>query len=401
MPHTRDTRSSITRAVALALVASLSQTTLGARAVQNGQRATAADTTASTLERGRKALAGGDVATAVGLADRLLARDPVSREAVSLKIEALATVGRDWDTALVAYEAYVKARKAEDAALLRPIARAVLVDIQNRDNSVLVPALQHLACGGSRDAREALSRMRGQPQSPSMALPLLTANATIGNAAALDELKRTAGAGSRGTRVVALRALGDLPAIDIDEIIASALTDQDPALRLTAVDVARTRRTRGAAKQLRALLDDRIFLVRIQAAAALLATGDETGLSLLNAALESEFPDARLAAARGLSEGKTTAWRGVAKALLTNRDGLFRLQAAELLLAVEPDAALGVLRPATSDPNPTVRLEAARILGRVSTPDLAVLRPLLRDESPWVRIEVAGALQKSATGCSG
>ncbi len=87
-------------------------------------------------------------------------------------------------------------------------------------------------------------------------------------------------------------------------------------------------------------------------------------------------------------------------ALLDNRDGLYRLQAAALLLRIDRRAALRVLSEAARDVNPTVRLEAARILTAEAEPDLALLRPLLRDLNPWVRLETAAALLGPSVACA-
>jgi len=356
--------------------------------------------TARLLAEGRKALAAGDVPKAVELADRILAQAPGVRDAAALKIDALASA-RDWETALTAYETFAAAIGKEDGLLLRPIARAVLAEIAAFDGGLATPALERLACGGDQEARRTLLEAdRGQAPLQRRTLDRVVARARLGDQGALAALTAAAESGSRGGRLAAFQALRELPAPGLDDLVGRALRDEDPSIRLAAVELARVKRLKGARDQLRALLDDRVFLLRIQAAAALLAIGDTAGHALLTSALASEFADARLAAARGLAAGNDRSWMPVARALLDNRDGLFRLQAAALLLTAERPAALRVLREGVADPNPTVRLEAARILASEAEPDLALLRPLLRDLSPWVRLEAAAALQGPAVACA-
>ena len=125
--------------------------------------------------------------------------------------------------------------------------------------------------------------------------------------------------------------------------------------------------------------------------------GDARGDAMLQKALESDLPDLRLTAATALAERGPGPWVVAVQPVLANRDGLFRLQAAELLLPIDRAAAFRTLTEATTSDNVVVRNETARILSADPTTSVAELRRLLRDGSLVVQVHVAARLLRDAT----
>jgi HEAT repeat protein len=361
--------------------------------VAASQPATADD----RLARAKAALSRGETQQAFDLIDEVLKSTPGRRDAAALKIETLSGQG-DWAGAHAAYTAWRTASRKDDQALLVPVSRAVLLDIARTDQGLKAEALERLACAGDSKVLDQLKPPKTD-QTTSPALDALFVLARFGDEAALAEVRRTASAGTRGARISALQTLERIKDRSLASELERALADTDPTVRLAAVTLARRSPSPRLATPLKALLEDRILLMRLEAAAALQALGDPRGVPLLEQALTSEFVDARLAAVRGLAPGKSTTWQPVAREILKNRDGLFRVDAAELLLAIDPQAATGVLREAGADPNPTVRGAVAAVLARQAVPMVDLLSTLVADSSPTVRLEAAGRLLNPTSAC--
>ncbi len=349
------------------------------------------------LARAKTALGRGETKQAFALIDEVLTATPGRRDAAALKIETLSGEG-DWAAAHAAYSAWRTASQKDDQALLVPVSRAVLLDIAGADQGLKAEALERLACAGDAKVLEQLKPPKTD-RATAPALDALFVLARFGDEAALAEVRRTASAGARGARISALQTLERIKDRSLAGELERALADADPTVRLAAATLARRSPSPRLAAPLKALLDDRILLMRLEAAAALQALGDPRGIPLLEQALTSEFVDARLAAVRGLASGKSTSWQPVAREILKNRDGLFRLEAAELLLTVDPQAANAVLREAGADPNPTVRGAVAAVLARQAVPMVDLLSTLVADSSPTVRLEAAGRLVNPTSAC--
>src|SRR6186997_325858 len=93
-------------------------------AAQTPDRA-AAPTDAALLATGWNAVATGQHAAAARSAAQVLARSPWNHAALSLQIEALAQT--DGMKALDAYEAWLGQRSVEDAPLLEPVPRMIVL----------------------------------------------------------------------------------------------------------------------------------------------------------------------------------------------------------------------------------------------------------------------------------
>lgn len=97
----------------------------------------------------------------------------------------------------------------------------------------------------------------------------------------------------------------------------------------------------------------------------------------------------RLMAARAYVKTASRNWVAAVRPLLSDPDGLTRLQAAELYYPIETASARAVLVKAMTDSNPNIRAESTRILAGTTPLELRLFRRSLRDSSPWVRLHAA------------
>lgn len=372
----------------------------GVTAAAPGQTARRATSSESRLEprpsplvtRGRKALAAGRIEEAARLSEEALKQTPADAAAARLRIDTLLRMS-DRAAALDAYEQFGRAAKKEDDRLLAPIARAELEALAgDAVPMVQVAATERLARLGDAKARQALAdRTRREPDAAG-GRAATEALARLGDVAAARRLTALAASGPAAVRIPALVALARSGAAERTAAVQSALEDLDPVIRAAAADAAGMGKVTEARGRLKRLLDDRSFLVRLSAAAALKRLGDTAGDALLGAALASELPDARLMAAQGFIGASDRSWVPAIRPLLQNRDGLNRLRAADMLLPIARADAYSTLAEAAEDPNPSVRSEAARILASHRAEAPALMRRLLRDQAAMVRLFAAEAL---------
>jgi HEAT repeat protein len=353
------------------------------------------------VQAGRAALKQGDVRKAVALADRVLERDPRHRDALALKIEALATA-RDWESALPPYERYLAAGGSEDAELLRNIGRALLWEAAAFYPSLRPGALGRLACGGDRQALAELKRYSGSGR-PEDVEPLVY-KARLGDFEAVLALREFATSAPPGMRALGLQALARLGDRGATRAIRAALTHEDASLRLAGARTARVLTPLAVKEQLVTLADDPNPLIQAEARAALAALGQSEWANQLRSLLDNPVPDLRLAGLAGL-----VALQGSQAALV---DGLARVadmrnsmawtEAIELLFAHAPDRAAAAVESALADPNANSRILALRLYPRMPEPNreaLARLRELLKDPNTFVRVEAAAALAGRPSLC--
>ncbi|MGE3843886.1 MAG: HEAT repeat domain-containing protein [Vicinamibacterales bacterium] len=354
--------------------------------------------TGAALQQAEAALAAGDRDGALAAIEPVLEEDPANRTAVALKIRAHAAKD-EWEIGLAAYEAWLAVRNTEDATLLEPIGRAALRRLEADAPQFTIQAWERLACVGDADSERKLRSVGATGPYAAPTVLHTVALARLGDPAAIAELRRLASLGSRGERAMALGAIGALDSKAAEGLVVAALQDKDPSMRLVAIGAARHLADAPVRGPLRALLEDRVLLMQLEAAGELFRRGDASVRPRLEEALKSEFPDAQLTAARALANREGDSWRTTALALLDSRDGLFRLDAADILLQAEPAKARAVLDAAAADANPVVRAAAVRLLLAKTQVDLPTLRTWLKDASPATRIEAAGRLAGPDTRC--
>ena len=309
------------------------------------------------------------------------------------------------DSALDAYEQWLKAAPGEDVFLLQPIAAGVLrTQAEATDVGLRVDALQALAAAGDKTAAGRLSAMAASGPVPELADEAL---ARAGNAEAVARLTRRVTAPNvRSDVSSAIEALAKARPAGAAEAISAAL---DPARALpTKLSAARALGDLGAADaipRLRQALKDPEPPVRMMAAVALARLGDQSGADLIRDMENSPVTDIRLMAAQASAQGNPSGpWTTVATAALQDPDPIARLTAAQLLIehGADPAAALATVHQSLEDPNPALRLVAVRTVQNVPPQALATdipsLRALLRDTDPRLRIAAAGALLRLAGG---
>ncbi|HYT66139.1 MAG TPA: HEAT repeat domain-containing protein [Vicinamibacterales bacterium] len=345
---------------------------------------------ASTLAAGWSALAAGQHAAAARAAAQVLARSPWNHAAAALRIEALAQA--DPIKGLDAYEAWLGKRRSEDAALLEPVPRNVLLQF---------------AVSGESDLRQSARRMLRDagitpPASPnrdvSDQLADAAARAKAGDPAAVKRLEAVVDAGTLDPAVVARALEAGGPATT--PLLLAMLDKPGTPTRAAAAAALGRRKADEARPALQKLMKDSDPMVRSSAAVALARMGDDEGQAYVERMLQSEVPDFKLMAAEAWG-GQPGPWMGAIAPLLENRDGTIRLEAARLLAPVSPEAARRVLNEAAADSNPVIRSEAARIIEETTSlvPDLADIsqaRRLLREADPAIRLHAAGVLLAAA-----
>src|SRR5262249_39868590 len=142
------------------------------------------DADAAALARGWNALASGQYDAAVKAADGVLQRRPWDQPAHVLRIHALANISPD--RGLDAYEQWLKRGHAEDAAMLEPVAVAMLQGIASGPKPELhEPALRALLLARVAGAHEALAGARTSEQAQ---IDLDLDAARRGDAAAIQRL---------------------------------------------------------------------------------------------------------------------------------------------------------------------------------------------------------------------
>jgi HEAT repeat protein len=375
---------------------SLCLTTNGYAQVRDRAAATSAAprSDAAALAAGWTAAAAGRVDAAVKEADTILQRRPWDRAALTLKIGALAAATPL--RALDAYEQWIAAGHTDDAALLEPVAIGILQEIANGSGAEFKrPALHALAAARVAGAQQALDAL---PASADAQMDSDVEKGRAGDAAAVQRLTAQASTASGGTPTVA-RALGEIGTGGESGLLL-LVKAQNPQTRAAAAEGLGGIDSDSARAALKALGQDADPMVRVAATISLAQLGESSALSSVERMLANNVPDMQLAAARAW-KGKPGPWVAVVKALLDNPDGLTKIEAAQAIAPVDPDAASRVLDGALSDPNPVIRYAAAsaideRLEGRFAGGNLATLRQRLRDRDTAVRFTVAKLLLRLA-----
>jgi HEAT repeat protein len=356
------------------------------------QSAASKDADLAAIVTGWSAVEAGQYDAAVKAADAVLQRRPWDTAAHVLRIHALAKASPD--RGHEAYERWLKAGRAEDAAMLEPVTIAVLQKIAAGTRPDLrTAALRALLFARVAGAREALEASKSDEEAR---VELDVDAARRGDAAAIERLSRLASGG--GSPSVA-RSLVELGASGEPGLLLLAKS-ANPPTRAAAVDALGGVKSAAARDAVSQLQQDPDPAVRIACTIALARMGDTGALATVDQMLASGVPDVQIIASRAF-EGRPGPWVAVIRPLLDNKDGLTRLEAAQAIAPVDPDAARRVLGTALADPNPVVRYESAKTMEetpalRLTAGDITALRQRLRDADPAVRLAAAGTLLRLA-----
>ena len=85
-------------------------------------------------------------------------------------------------------------------------------------------------------------------------------------------------------------------------------------------------------------------------------------------------------------------WLDIVRALARETDPSIRLQAAQLLVSKDPEAARAVMDQLALSDNPAIREQAARTVARALTADLGQLRVLLRSNDEQTMVAAASRI---------
>jgi hypothetical protein len=318
----------------------------------------------------------------------VLGEYPQSSAAGALLVQA-ATARTGATAGLSAYEHWLGTRKIDDAYLLRQVALAYVREVA-RDARALAEARQH--------ALRALSEDRD--------ITTLMAIGRAADAGGLVELQILAGLGSPtaverlvtdmqqvpGNKGRFLTALGDARAVAAIPAIEALLTDPLPENRASAAEVLAKLAARDSVLKIRPLLTDMRPFVRFSAAAALYKLGDTSGLSYLRELESSEHSLIRAQALEVTSTNPDASWQAAVRRLVADPDPGVRLLAARLIAPHDIETASMTLEGLLADGNLAIRESAGATFVEAVASDFGVLRRFLRSGDPITRVKAAGRI---------
>ena len=353
---------------------------------------------AQSIESAKALKAAGKPAEAVGAMTAVLKRYPTSADAATFQVETLVELDR-LEEALKTYDTYVTALKKPDAVVLARLGRADLartVKSARADQLIVrARALERLARQGDAEALTALRQQAGATSvvSPESLAPVI-ALARLKDAAGETRLGQMLNSSEPNARAQVIQAIGEGNVRTQGARLIPFLTDADLNIRNATAVTLGLIQVKAAIPQLRyAFENDAAGSVKMFAAVALKQVGDSSADAFLGDLLTKGHPEVQLivAGAWQFSTVKTPAWDKAARALLASPNDVHRLRAAEMMAAVDPAAARGVLTSAVASPNPLLRSGAARVYeSRPELGDPVIARRLLGDASPAVRLHGAG-----------
>jgi HEAT repeat protein len=144
-----------------------------------------------------------------------------------------------------------------------------------------------------------------------------------------------------------------------------------------------------AIPQLQALLKDEQLLPRMAAAGSLIKMGDTSANALVSQWFMSDVADVRLKAAQITASSPNVNWMTQVRRLLQDPDPMVRIGAARLLSEHDPTTAAWTLRQLANNPNLAVREEAVRVLPESIAGDFTELRQFLRAADAATRVHAA------------
>ena len=175
-------------------------------------------------------------------------------------------------------------------------------------------------------------------------------------------------------------------------VLTSLLDDKDPTNVGAAVDGLGTLNATSAIPKLQRLHADSaaLFPVQFLTAGALYKMNDLTGLALLQRQLTSEYSTMRVGAAEQMANRPDGAWMQVVRSLVTDPEPSVRLRAAKLIAPFELDLARQTLESLLVDSNQAIRQLAGMTIAERTASDFAALRRLLRTNDLPIRMRAAG-----------
>ncbi len=341
---------------------------------------------ATAFAEGWAALTRGDIAAASSVATQVLRDYPRNPSSIAFAVE-VAIVAQGWRGGLDAYDQWVSGRPVEHFYALRRVARAVLFDALSSSANIRLKLDVADALGRDGDPDVAVWVQRLAEQQAASAQPDTRTLAAAGDARAVASIAAalqndprpvdsiTALGRSRNPSAVApLIAMLGSPRAEVRAAAATALGD------LGATN---------ASPQLRRVLDDPQLLPRMAAAGSLVKLGDSAAMTQIHEWFRSDVADVRLKAAEFTSVNPDATWQTHVRQLLQDPDPMVRIGAARLLGKHDPGAAMWALQSLANDENLAIREEAQRVLPEAIGGDFAELRRYLRAADADTRVRAA------------
>jgi HEAT repeat protein len=351
------------------------------------QSRSAAQAESAQMAAGWTALNQGNANRAASIASGVLSQNPRSRPALVLLVTAATTRGGSTD-GLAVYEQWLGTRRLDDGYTLRTIALALLQEAaSNRDApDGQREAIKALAAEG--DTETLLTVARNASTGGLFETQLL---AQLGSEPAVKSLiaQIKSGEGPRLMLIGALASSGSPLAV---RPLEDLLKEFNPDTRAAAADALGKLGAAEAVDALRPLLDDQVFPVRFAAASALLRLHDTSGLILLQDLGTSEHAMVRVSALEALSVDPNQAWVSSVVSLLQDPDPQVRLAAARLAAPHDLAAVQRVIEGLLTDGNIAIREAASKVYVEQVASDFGVLRRFLHATDLVTRVRAAGRI---------
>lgn len=193
-------------------------------------------------------------------------------------------------------------------------------------------------------------------------------------------------------RMAALGVLGRLKRPASLAVLAQGVYDPHPSVRAFAAGALGEFGSPGGAAPLTHAVGDEIAMVRSVAAGSLGRLGLKENRPLLYALTRDPSVQVRASAAEGLLRLGDTSAIPLAADLARHPDPSIRGAAAQALSATSEKQALSILQTLLQDTQPLPRLMAAKALGKKSESTVPLLVRGLQDSDEAVRIAAAGSL---------
>ena len=368
-----------------------------AAVIPGAAQGTREQSAASLLAQARRALTAGQAALALRTVEPLLARTPGDHDVVAIAIQATLALD-DNSRAYALYDTFVQTTGTPAADLLKPIAVKELQTVAaaaEHDPRLRAEAFERLARNGDMGAAGSL-RQEGGSGSGRLALLADTALSRLGDEGAMRRIAAAVSSPDNVAKTAEAEAVTRAGQASLAPLLVPLLKHWDPYTRTAAVHGLAALGYKDAIEPMRALLSDSYIEVRTKTALALARLGDSAGRDVVSAMLRSPVPDVRLIALEAdpsIAGGQRSS---IIRSVLTDRDPLNRVRAAEMLARDDPDEARAALIALTRNADSMPRREAARVLELLEPIDLDLSRRLMADTEPWVRMYGAGAVLKAA-----
>jgi HEAT repeat protein len=314
---------------------------------------------------------GQDLELLHGLAVAIIASGLESR-VPEVRIAAI-QAARETDAAEL--EQAVAARLADPDPIVRTWAAVAL---SGRPDGVEV--LDQQLQGSNARAREIVVRELGR----------------LAGAAALRNLVRAASAPDARVRAAAASALGSLRKPEVVPTLRQLLGDPDPGVRASAARSAEMLKSSALALELRRMTTDQHLSARLCAVSALAAVGDgEAKPALQSLATSDDLFTAMRAGAQLARLGDTQPVLDAVARALVDKHWTMRVAACTTVSMLHDRVGLQLVEKATRDPEPRVRLAAARTL-LAGRPDLR--EPAVRTALSVQQLSCAKAARTAGLG---